>query len=390
MKSYAESTTLNLQLALSQQGVLIPRSTDNLEAYDDLLRGLEYTFSVFTKDGNLKARQMFEKAIALDPKYAWAYATLGWNYWFGWSFGFNPDPNGLQRALALEQQAVALDDSLATAHSALARIYMNIGRYDQAVSEAQRGIALDPNSALGYFWLADILNAEAKPAEALEAAETAMRLDPRNTTYLYEPGWAYSLLGRRTEAIPALKRDLVRYPDHLWAHSLLGSDYSFLGDEDGARTEAAALERAIAASPNSPTFYVALAYLQNSMGKPAEALVAMDKAMRLDPRSRDNYSWFSLEQGFAFTLLGRPQEAIPALKRYLARYPDDFWARAYLAVDYMELGQNDAARPEAADALRLAPQLTVEMVFPTVSLQRKALPAEIDRFRADLHRAGLK
>ena len=108
-------TTLNLQLSLSQQGVLIPRSTENLEAYDDLLRGFEYFFTV-TKDGNSKARQMFEKAIALDPSYALAYAGLGWNYWYGWAWGFNPDPNSLQRALELEQRAVALDDSLATAH----------------------------------------------------------------------------------------------------------------------------------------------------------------------------------------------------------------------------------------------------------------------------------
>jgi hypothetical protein len=56
----------------------------------------------------------------------------------------------------------------------------------------------------------------------------------------------------------------------------------------------------------------------------------------------------------------------------------------------MELGYNDAARAEATEALSLDPQFTVEMVFPTVSLQRKALPAEIDRFRADLHKAGLK
>jgi adenylate cyclase len=258
--------TLNLQLALSEQGFLIPRSTENLEAYDDLLRGME-DFVSLTKNGNVKARQMFEKAIALDPKYALAYADLGWNYWFGWGFGFNPDPNGLQRALELEQQAVALDDSLAIAHSALARIYLSMGPYDQAVSEAQRGIALDPNSADGYFWLADILNSQVKPAEALEAVETAMRLNPLNRdTYLYEQGLAYSLLGRRKEAIPALKRDLVRYPDQFGAHSFLGSDYSFLGDEEGARAEAVAVERAIAVSPNSLTAYVALADLLNSLG----------------------------------------------------------------------------------------------------------------------------
>jgi tetratricopeptide (TPR) repeat protein len=278
--------TLNLQLALSQQGFLIPRRTENLEAYNDLLRGME-DFVSLTKNGNVKTRQMFEKAIALDPKYALAYADLRWNYLFGYMFGFNPDPNGLQRALELEHKAVALDDSVATAHSALARIYMSIGLYDQAVSEAQRGVALDANSGDSYFWLADILNSQAKPAEALEAVETSMRLDPLNRdTCLWEQGWAYSLLGRRKEAIPALKRDLVRYPNQFMAHSFLGSDYSFLGDEDGARAEAAAVQRAIAASPNTPFGYVALANVLNSLGKPAEALVAVDKAMRLDPRGR--------------------------------------------------------------------------------------------------------
>jgi adenylate cyclase len=69
-------TTLNLQLALSQQGVLIPRTTDNLEAYDDLLRGTEYLLEL-TNDGNARAQSMFEKAIQLDPKYAAAYGYLG-------------------------------------------------------------------------------------------------------------------------------------------------------------------------------------------------------------------------------------------------------------------------------------------------------------------------
>ena len=91
-------TTLNLQLALAQRGVLIPRSTENLEAYDDLLRGVE-DFLPFTRDGNAKSRLMFEKAIGLDPKYALAYAFLGWNYFDGVQFGFDSDPNGLMLAL---------------------------------------------------------------------------------------------------------------------------------------------------------------------------------------------------------------------------------------------------------------------------------------------------
>ena len=52
------------------------KRTDNLEAYDYFLRGVEY-FWRFTKETNAQARQMFEKAVALDPQYAEAYAWLG-------------------------------------------------------------------------------------------------------------------------------------------------------------------------------------------------------------------------------------------------------------------------------------------------------------------------
>ncbi len=72
-----------------------------------------------TKEANIQARQMFEKAIALDPQYAEAYAVLGWTYWQEWVLRWSADPQNLERALALAQQAIALDDSLPGAHSAL-------------------------------------------------------------------------------------------------------------------------------------------------------------------------------------------------------------------------------------------------------------------------------
>jgi hypothetical protein len=92
-----------LRLALSQQGYLIPRTTENLEAYDDLLQGTDDSFGV-TKEGNAKARALFEKAIELDPNYAEAYALLGLNYWAGWILAFNPDRNGIDQALKMEQR----------------------------------------------------------------------------------------------------------------------------------------------------------------------------------------------------------------------------------------------------------------------------------------------
>ena len=113
----------------------------------------------------------------------------------------------------------------------------------------------------------------------------------------------------------------------------------------------------------------------------------VEKAKSLDPRPDPDL--YIGEQGSAYLLLGRKEDATPAFKSFLVRHPNAFMAHAWLGVDYMELGHNDSAQEEVAEALRLDPQLTIETVFPIGSLQHKVLPAELDRFRADLHKAGM-
>src|SRR4051812_45487328 len=66
-------TTLKLQLTLQEQGRIVRKRTNNIEAYDAFLRGVDY-FSRYTKGAEAQARQLYEKAIALDPQYADAYA----------------------------------------------------------------------------------------------------------------------------------------------------------------------------------------------------------------------------------------------------------------------------------------------------------------------------
>jgi adenylate cyclase len=105
-------TTLKLQLTLREQGWIVRKRTDNLEAYDYHLRGFEY-FGRTTKDGNARARQMLEKAIALDPQYADAYVLLGSTYLLEWRVGTCTTGSGSGRLSA--GSPFTLEPSLRTA-----------------------------------------------------------------------------------------------------------------------------------------------------------------------------------------------------------------------------------------------------------------------------------
>ena len=214
-------TTLKLQLTLQEQGYIVRKHTDNLEAYDTFLQGIEF-HNRFTKEGNIRARQMFEKAVALDPQYAEAYAWLGWTYLLEWINSWSVDPQTLERALALAQQALTLDDSLPVAHSRLGMVYAQQKQYEQALAEGERAIALDPNNADSYAFQGEVLRFAGRPEDALRMLAQAMRLNPRSPPlYLFFLGLAYNRTGRYTEAVATLKEVISRSPNQLAAHLFL-------------------------------------------------------------------------------------------------------------------------------------------------------------------------
>jgi TolB-like protein/imidazolonepropionase-like amidohydrolase/class 3 adenylate cyclase len=234
---------LKVQLTQEEQARFRHFPTNNLEAYDALLHGLEYVY-LFTQEANVQARQLFESARALDPQYAAAYALLGFTYLRDWIYQWSQDPQTLERAFALAQRAIALDDALPVAHRVLGYVQVRNKQYDQAIAEAERAIALDPNDAKGYLTLAEILEHVGRPQEAFGLVEQAMRLDPQQRAdYAWALGHAYYLTGQYEEAIAAFKRTLVRYPNHLAAHAFLAASYSELDREEEARAAMAEVLR---------------------------------------------------------------------------------------------------------------------------------------------------
>ena len=241
-------TTLKLQLTLMEQGFQVRKGTNNPEAYDYWLRGAESIWRI-TKESTAQARQMYEKAIELDPKYAQAYEGASMTHLVDWSYQWSQNlQQSLEQAFALAQRAIALDDSLPTAHSTLGNVLLWKKQHDQAIAEGERAIALDPNFADAYARLGFTLGSAGQPEEALKMVEKAMRLNPRYPSlYLMISGRAHILAGRHEKGIADLKNALVRTPNLIPAHYILVVAYSELGQEEAARTQVAELQRI---SPN--------------------------------------------------------------------------------------------------------------------------------------------
>jgi adenylate cyclase len=240
-------TTLGLLLRLDE--MKLPhfgnaQPTENLEAFDDILRAVEY-FWRYTKGDNARARQWIEKTIELDPKFAAAYAFLGWTYYYdAWNqWSENPQAD-FERSRELAEKALALDDSNSDALALLSDVDWNQRQFDQAVADARRAIALNPNYAQGYVVLSDALETVGKPEEALSAAEKAIRLDPSGQdAYAGEVTNGYFHMGRYQETISVLKRNLAAYPNNLVAHLGMVLAFEELGRDQDARAEAAEVMR---------------------------------------------------------------------------------------------------------------------------------------------------
>jgi len=234
---------LAVKLTEDEKKRLERKYTDNMEAYDFYLQGSEYQ-NRYTKETNVQARIMFERAIDLDPEFAAAYGWLGFTHFHEWTFGWSKNPQSLELAFELAQRTLDLDDSLPLGHHLLGKVYSRKKQHEKAIAELKKAIALSPNSADGLVGLGYILNFAGRPEEAIGLVKKAMRLNPMYPAYyLWELGHAYFITGRYEEAIETLKRVLDRNSNFMPAHVFLAASYSEIGREEDARAEVTEVER---------------------------------------------------------------------------------------------------------------------------------------------------
>ena len=196
-----------------------------LAAYDHYLQGRAAIKHVYRQPNRgetiAAARALFEKSLAVDPRYAPAVQALAFTYALAYLEPAASEPirreydqqDTIDRALVLAQRAIDLDANLAEAHATLGWILHWLYRRSESIAEFERAFDLNPNLADGRFALVLTHNGHAE--EGIAYMKRIMRLDPFHTpVYFTWLGNGYYLKGSYKDAFEHLMAASSRLPGH--------------------------------------------------------------------------------------------------------------------------------------------------------------------------------
>jgi tetratricopeptide (TPR) repeat protein len=164
------------------------------------------------------------------------------------------------------------------------------------------------------------------------------------------------------------------------AYGMLGFLYTMTGQYEKGIMEA---EKAVALEPNSDLAHHYLGLALRFAGRPNDAIPAIKKAIRFNPFAPGTYM-YSL--GLAYLFSGQYEEAVKECKNATTREPDNLGAQLSLTVAYSLSGRDEDARTTAQEVLRINPKFSLEQFSKSLVYKNHT---DKDRFIDSLRRAGL-
>ena len=217
---------LTVKITNQEKNRLAKRATASLKAYDFFQEGQKISV-LRTKESYEQSREVYQKAIELDPDYGRAYGAMAITLIIDYQRGWIDTPiETLDRALVLAKKAVALDNSTPQTYWALGFIYLIRKEYDNAEKAIIEAIRIAPNYADGYGLLALIKMYLGQPERAIELNKKGMRLNPYYSwQYLYTHGSAYYMKGDYSTAIIKLEKAQARNENAVQVKLFLAASY---------------------------------------------------------------------------------------------------------------------------------------------------------------------
>jgi len=261
-------TTLRATL-LGELGDVLPRRyTANLTAYNLYLKG-RYSWNKRTAEGVADGVRYFEEAIARDQGYALAYTGLADCFALQLDYRGVPVAEGMQRAKEFALKAIALDDTLAEAHTSLGWVqFIYEWDWESAAQAFRRALELNPRYATARQWHSWLLIAQGRVEEALAEGRLAFELDPASVSIRRSLGWLMYYARQYDGAAEHLRRAVELNPTSEETHRIFGLVRLQQGRLDEAENE---FREAIGLSTELAYARAGLAHVAACMGRPDEA-----------------------------------------------------------------------------------------------------------------------
>jgi TolB-like protein/tetratricopeptide (TPR) repeat protein len=227
------SEALRVRLTPAQQSRISTPSTRNPEAYKLYLQGRFY-WNKRTPEGVRKSRDLFEQAIAIDPRFALAYSGLADAYNIGAEYRFLPRQEARARAEEAVRTALRLDPELAEAHASLGQVEGNRFQWDAAEKEFSRALEINPNYASALQWYSILLVARGRIDEAVTMIRKAEQVDPLSAVIVANVAGQLNVKGDYAGALAAAQKAAELDPGYAWIYFQMGAAYEGLGQVEKA------------------------------------------------------------------------------------------------------------------------------------------------------------
>ena len=271
---------LRVTLTPQEQEAIAEKPTQDLQAYDQYLRGKSYARRLTRQDLEF-ALQMFENAVALDPRFALAWAAIA-NACAQNHYHYNRDRVWIDRAMASSQRATSLSRDAPEVLVAEGWILYADGKFDDAVLRVREAISRKSDCEGAYYLLGRTLFAAGRYQEVIDMADQAISATGEDYN-IYVPimnaagAVGKSEVSRNTQqqAVQALETHLRNVPEDARARAILAGLYAEAERPDDAVRE---LNLAMALRPNEATVLYNIACTYCLLGRKEEGMESLKKS----------------------------------------------------------------------------------------------------------------
>ncbi len=359
--------------------------THDVTAYDYYLQGHGYLRQPKNQATLANAVELFTRALSLDPEFARAYAGLCVANVQSHILGH--DPAYIKQAESDCHQALGLDNKLTAVHTALGELYLETGKYNDAITHLNKAISFNQKDFDAYHSLAFAYSKLKQPQQAEATFQKAIQHHPGYFMNYQMLGIYLFYEGRLQESARAFQTTTELAPSYAYAHSNYGVTQFLLGDFDQAlsayqkslsinknelaytnlaklyyyqRDFSKAKDHYLKALDITPRYHIAwrglaeaYSQLENSVEESKDAYIYALKYAeeRLEVNAQDSEALLTLAA--ASSKLGDTIEASTAIAKLLALVPEDPETQFEIALIWKNMGQKQRSLKALEKALRL-------------------------------------